>query len=471
VRRPPRLGLRARIVAAIALAILVTSAAAAVTLLIPLQHRLRNDQLRELSSALAGAQGLLTDLPDGSLRPGSAALTSRARTLARRTGAQAFIVDARGVVLATTDPDLNESLDDARRAIASDRPVESVAGEGDGEARSAVPVHAEGQRLAVVLHKQLGDQRAAVTVVAQGLVVAVLVGLAVALLVGILLAGRIVRRIGALRRTALQVAELGPVAEVMTAGAGTDEVGDLTRAFATMQDRLREQEEARRAFVATASHELRTPLAALQLTLDLAASRLQVAGPPAEAGAEQVQRAQGQAQRLARLADELLELSRLDAGVPMRRELVELGELARAVAAELGPAAAAREVEIALFADGPTWVMADPGAVARIARILVDNALRFSPAGGRIALSTIVEGDMASLSVRDEGPGVPEEERQLIFERFRRGRTSTENGAGFGLGLAIGRQLAEQMDGRLQVAAVTGSGACFVLSLVATDDP
>ena len=70
MRRPPRLGLRARIVAAIALAILVTSAAAAVTLLIPLQHRLRDDQLRELSSALAGAQGLLTDLPHDSVRPG-----------------------------------------------------------------------------------------------------------------------------------------------------------------------------------------------------------------------------------------------------------------------------------------------------------------------------------------------------------------------------------------------------------------
>lgn len=470
MRRPPRLGLRARIVAAIALAILVTSAAAAVTLLAPLQHRLRDDQLRELSSALTGAPGLLADVPDESVRPGSPALARRARLLARRTGSQAFIVDAHGVVLATTDPDLNEPLDDARRAIALDRPVESIAGEGDGEARAAVPVRVEGQRLAIALHKQLSDQRAAVTVVAQGLVVAVLVGLAVALLVGVLMAGRIVRRIAALRRTALRVAELGPVAEVITTGAGHDEVGDLTRAFATMQERLREQEEVRRAFVSTASHELRTPLAALRLTLDLAATRLQDAGPPAQQGAQQVQRAQHQAQRLARLADELLELSRLDAGVPVRRELVELGELARAVAAELAPAAAARNVEIALLADGPAWAMADPGAVARVARILVDNALRFSPAGGRIGVRTLVDGSMATLSVQDEGPGVPEDERQLIFERFQRGRASAENGAGFGLGLAIGRQLAEQMDGALRVAD-TASGACFVLVLAAAVDP
>src|SRR6266487_419972 len=155
MRRPPRLGLRARIVAAIALAILVTSAAAAVTLLIPLQHRLRDDQLHELSSALAGAQGLLADVPEESIRPGSVALARRARTLARRTGAQALIVDGRGVVLATTDPDLNEPLDDARRAIALDRPVESIVGEGDGEARAATPVDVEGQRLAIALRKQL----------------------------------------------------------------------------------------------------------------------------------------------------------------------------------------------------------------------------------------------------------------------------------------------------------------------------
>src|SRR5207247_1626706 len=184
-----------------------------------------------------GAQELLADVPEESVRPGSPALARRARLLARRTGSQAFIVDAQGVVLATTDPDLNEPLDDARRAIALDRPVESIVGEGDGEARAATPVDVEGQRLAIALRKQLSDQRAAVTVVAQGLVVAVLVGLAVALLVGVLMAGRIVRRITALRRTALRVAELGPVAEVMTAGAGHDEVGDLTRAFATMQER------------------------------------------------------------------------------------------------------------------------------------------------------------------------------------------------------------------------------------------
>jgi signal transduction histidine kinase len=156
--------------------------------------------------------------------------------------------------------------------------------------------------------------------------------------------------------------------------------------------------------------------------------------------------------------------------VPMRHELLELGELARAVAAELAPAAAARESEIALVADGSTWVTADPGAVARIARILVDNALRFAPAGSRIALRTQVDGDMATLSVQDGGPGVPQDERELIFERFRRGRASAENAAGFGLGLAIARQLAEQMDGSLRVADTT-SGACFVLSLVATIDP
>ncbi len=467
MRRPPRPGLRARIVAAIALAILVTSGVAAVTLLIPLERRLRDDQLRSLSSALRDAPGLLGDLPDGSVRAGSPALERQARALALRTNAQAFVVDAGGSVLATTDPDLNEPLDDARRAVALDRPVQSIAGSGEGaEARAAVPVRVEGKRVAIALHKSLDDQRAAVTVVTQGLVVAGLAGLAVALLVGVIVAGRIVRRLTALRRTALQVAELGPVAEVMIADAGHDEVGDLTRAFATMQERLREQEEARRAFVATASHELRTPLAALRLTLDVAAMRLAAAGPQMHESAEQVVRAQGQAARLARLADELLELSRLDAGVPVRRELVELGELARAVAAEFAPAAAACDVAVELVADSPAWAVADPGAVARIARILIENALRFSPARGRIAVRAEVRGGAATLSVLDEGPGVSADERELIFERFRRGRDSADERGGFGLGLAIGRELAAQMDGQLRLTD-GAAGACFVLSLVA----
>jgi signal transduction histidine kinase len=103
--------------------------------------------------------------------------------------------------------------------------------------------------------------------------------------------------------------------------------------------------------------------------------------------------------------------------------------------------------------------------VARVARILIDNALRFSPSGEAIRVVASYHGDRATLEVADHGPGVPMEEQELIFERFQRG-TRTGGEGGFGLGLAIGRELARRLDGELQLGSGTdGDGARFVLTL------
>ncbi|MGE5617581.1 MAG: sensor histidine kinase, partial [Candidatus Woesearchaeota archaeon] len=112
---------------------------------------------------------------------------------------------------------------------------------------------------------------------------------------------------------------------------------------------------------------------------------------------------------------------------------------------------------------GPVWAVGDPGSVARIVRILVDNAVRLSPQGGHIEIE-LHDGDKASLSVCDQGPGVSPEERDLIFERFMRGRQTAGQG-GFGLGLAIGRELAKRMGGELVLEDRDGPGARFTLSL------
>jgi signal transduction histidine kinase len=164
---------------------------------------------------------------------------------------------------------------------------------------------------------------------------------------------------------------------------------------------------------------------------------------------------------------------------------VELSELARAVAAELELQATERQVRIDVHATpGPVWVAADPGAVARIVRILLDNALRVAPTGsaidvdvrGSVGLGADRQDGAAELSaaptrsgilVRDRGPGVPSAERELIFERFRRGAGAVGQG-GFGLGLAIGRELASRMGGKLELlrglpsAARAGGGSATV---------
>jgi signal transduction histidine kinase len=168
--------------------------------------------------------------------------------------------------------------------------------------------------------------------------------------------------------------------------------------------------------------------------------------------------------RLSALAGELLDLSRLDAAVQLRSEPVELGELARAVAAEFGLRARERDVEIEVEPPAvPVWGRGDPDAVARAVRILIDNALRYAPEGEPIRLRTPARGATVAVEVIDRGPGIPEEERDHIFERFHRGRAAG-SASGFGLGLAIGRELAERMGGQLRLAEAT-AGARFVLSL------
>jgi signal transduction histidine kinase len=240
-----------------------------------------------------------------------------------------------------------------------------------------------------------------------------------------------------------------------------DEVGDLTRAFVTLQGRLREQEQARRTFVATASHELRTPLASLSLMLDMLEEDLAAGRVDIESVRAQVGDARGQSDRLSKLAAQLLDLSRIDAGVPLVSELVELGEVCRAVLAEFEPRA---RDGVELTATGDCWAVADPSSVARVVRILVDNALRFTPPGERVRIAVSCDAGHASVSVSDRGPGVPEAERELIFERFRRGADAGDDGGGFGLGLAIGRELALRMEGDLVLDA-SAATTRFVLTL------
>ena len=246
----------------------------------------------------------------------------------------------------------------------------------------------------------------------------------------------------------------------MPRDTGHDEVGDLARALARMQEELRRQESARRAFVATASHELRTPLTMLQGTMELLAEDLDEIDPDMPDAQRQVATARRELLRLSTLAEELLDLSRLDAAVALRSEAVELGELARAVAAEFGLRAGERETAIEVVPpSGPCWGRGDPDAVARVVRILIDNALRYGDGGG-IRVTTGVD---ATVEVADRGPGVPAEERDRIFERFYRGRVRGSEG-GFGLGLAIGRELAERMGGTLTLEDRSGGGTRFTLS-------
>jgi signal transduction histidine kinase len=321
----------------------------------------------------------------------------------------------------------------------------------------------------LVVERRLTEVTAAVQQVRNALLAAATVGLLVAIALAVALSNTLLRRLARLRTAALRISEEGIDARPPRDDAARDEVGDLTRAFVRMQDELRRQEAARRSFVATASHELRTPLTMLQGTMELLEEDLRDGRVDLADAQSQVEIARRELRRLSNLAGELLDLSRLDASVPLRSEAVELGELVRAVAAEFALAADDRGVTLRIILPpAACWSRGDPDAIARVVRILIDNALHYGPRGEPVRLEARNDGGRALVEVADRGPGIHPADREPIFERFQRGRSASSE-SGFGLGLAIGRELAQRMAGTLTLAEQEGPGTRFVLDLPAAE--
>ena len=236
----------------------------------------------------------------------------------------------------------------------------------------------------LVAERELSEVATLVDQVRHRFLIAAVVGLAVAALLAIALSSTLLRRLGRLRAAALRITDEGPDAQ-MPHDERRDEVGDLARALARMQEELRRQEAARRAFVSTASHELRTPLTMLQGTMELLEEDIRGGQIDELDALRQVSTARRELDRLSALSGELLDLSRLDAAVPLRSEPVELGEIVRAVAAEFELRARERSTSIdVILPEAPCWGRGDPDAVARVVRILLDNALRYGPRGAPV---------------------------------------------------------------------------------------
>ena len=456
-------GLRPRLVAALVLTSAASLGVAALAVLGPLEQRLRQDTGTTLVAAGGSAQQSFVDvLGEGDAR--SRPLRHLVRGLERRTGAAITVFDLHGKILATSDPDEPGRLSAVPGTLPTRRTTRHVVRD---DLVVAIPLHA-GQRYILVMRKRLTDVRTSTRVVRRAIVKAAIVGLAAALLLGLGLATTLLRRLNRLRDAVRAIESDVEGAAAPAPDSSRDEVGELSRAFAAMQSHLRRQEAARRTFVAVASHELRTPLTSMYGTLELLEDDLRGGAPDLDDARLQVARARAQSQRLAGLATDLLDLSRIDAEVELRAEAVPLEEVARAVAAEFAARAPEKGAPVTISGSESAWACGDPGAVARIVRILLDNALRVSPDGVPVEVDVArpEEDGMVAITVSDTGPGVPVDDRERIFERFQRG-TSTSAGAGFGLGLAIGRELAIRMGGTLELDADGGRGARFVLRLPA----
>jgi two-component system sensor histidine kinase QseC len=223
----------------------------------------------------------------------------------------------------------------------------------------------------------------------------------------------------------------------LDAGHAPREISPLIAALNALFDRLRTSLEQERRFTADAAHELRTPLAAVKTQAQVALGAT---------GEDERSRALGNVvagtDRATRLVEQLLVLARLDPQkVLPHGQTVDLHELARQGVAEIAPAAAAKGVEVSLAAGNAAPVAGDAVLLAVLLRNLLDNAVRYTPAGGEVEVSVRRTTGGVSLAVVDNGPGIPEAERGRVFERFHRVLGSGEEGSG--LGLSIVRRIAD----------------------------
>jgi signal transduction histidine kinase len=245
-----------------------------------------------------------------------------------------------------------------------------------------------------------------------------------------------------------------------------DEVGQLAEAFNRMAGEMEGLERLRRDLVANVSHELKTPISALRARLENIMDGVEPADPALLAVMLQ------QTERLTRLVDQLLDLSRLESGdVHLEREPLALGPLVDRVLSEVRLARHDRGIHARneIPADLPL-IEADRERIHQLLFNLLDNAFRFTPAGGRVSVQAASNGEWCEVTVEDTGPGIPPEQLSLVFERFYRvdPSRSREDG-GTGIGLAIAHSVVDAHGGRIWAESEPGGGSRFrfVLPMVA----
>ncbi|MFI5271466.1 MAG: sensor histidine kinase [Ktedonobacterales bacterium] len=342
---------------------------------------------------------------------------------------------------------------------------------------------------AVVVAKPVDDTGRTLDTLRHILIIGVILAVIFTSLGGWLIARSGLRPIAAVTRTAKAISR-----NAQGTGLGRrvdyrgprDEVGELAETFDQMLAALERVANAQRRFVADASHELRAPLTTIKGSLEL----LQRARDLPEAEREAaIEDAYAEAERMAGLVNDLLLLARVDASgasgrhaallddqMRGRRELVELDQLAldifRHGRAQLQARHKAAKLQISIGALEPLTMMADPSQLRQVMLILLDNAIKYTPSGGRIRISVAAQGRRAALSVADTGMGIEAEILPQIFERFFRADQARDRDQhGSGLGLAIAQWIISAHNGEIRVESEPGKGSTFTLLLPASRRP
>jgi two-component system, OmpR family, sensor kinase len=303
------------------------------------------------------------------------------------------------------------------------------------------------------------------------LLLGVLGGSGLALLAGLMVARRAMAPIAELTASAREIERTRDPGRHIPQPEADDEVAELAHTLEDMLEALdaaRAETEAtlvrQREFVADASHELRTPLTSVLANLELLAE--QVEGEDAQAAVASALRS---SQRMRRLVADLLLLARADAGRTLPHRPVDLAQVLVEVAAELEPLAERGDRHLTIAAHEQATIDGARDELHRLALNLIENALRHTPPGTHVHAALATVGDDVVLTVEDDGPGIPEELRPRLFERFVRG--GGDGGGGSGLGLSIVRAVAVSHGGDVTLMRGHAGGARFVVRLPAAHAP
>lgn len=288
-----------------------------------------------------------------------------------------------------------------------------------------------------------------------------LLAFGVTLIVGRALAGRALQPVAVLTDTAGMIARSRDVSRRVAVGGAHDELGRLGATFNEMLVSLDEAYRGQQRFIADASHELRAPLTAIQANLDLLEHRRNLSDADRD---EAIVEASREAHRLSSLVSDLLTLARADAGVPLRREPVELDRLVLDVLREAHALAHGQILEVTRLT--PSVIVGDPDRLKQLLLAVVDNALKYTPSDGRVSLGLKRNGTKVELTVRDTGVGIAANDLARVFERFYRADPArSRDPGGTGLGLPIARWIARQHGGDVVLTSAPGKGTTATIRL------
>lgn len=281
------------------------------------------------------------------------------------------------------------------------------------------------------------------------------------LVLSLMLSGALTRRISELLEAIRSVREgaYSHRAEVK----GGDEIAQIAEEFNSMTDRLQQTEAARKRFVSDASHELKTPLAAIRLLTD---SILQNRGMEEETVHEFISDIGQEAERLSRITEDLLRLTRLDSDILAAAERVDMEQMVQRVIRMMEILAEEKQIELSYQAEADCVVLAAPDEMHQVIYNLVDNAIKYSRSGGFVQVDLRREGGCVLLAVSDNGIGIPEQDLEHIFERFYRvDKARSRSAGGTGLGLSIVQDFVHKRGGTVAAACREGGGSVFTVRL------